>query len=168
VVVVARPIGEVVVNELVLALYAVVQVLPLTVVASVHCVNADEELSVAVRVTDVVDVRPEGSVVTWLVTTGDSPPNLGSGPTVTVVVVPSGTVVVVDDWESCVAVAVRPAASVLALVTSPGAALATEWLFDTPSFVVRFVDQPLLLNWELSEKVAPSGRTSWSNLPPES
>src|ERR1019366_5646378 len=117
VVMVVRPAGLVVVHGWVAASKTFVQVLPLILFCSVRVARL-VPVKVTVRVVDGVDESPEGVVV---VTEGigDSIPNRGSGESVSVVVVPSGIVVVdtplAPNWNAaCV-----PSGSVLSRLNVP-------------------------------------------------
>src|ERR1019366_4337454 len=118
VVMVVRPAGLVVVHVWEAASKTFVQVLPLIFFCSDRVARL-VPVKVTVRVVDCVDESPEGVVV---VTEGigDSIPNRGSGESVSVVVVPSGVVVVdtplAPNWnEACL-----PSGSVLSRLNVPG------------------------------------------------
>src|SRR5271154_4832153 len=97
VVVDTRPTGLVVVHVDALALKRRVQVLPLRFVCSVKVARLEPE-SVTDRVVVCVEVMPEGVFVVT-VGTGENiaKPARGSGSSLVVVVVPSGTVTVVTE-----------------------------------------------------------------------
>lgn len=92
-----RPAGLVFVSVSVALLNAEVEVLPLTETFSVRWVKVNGSFGldcVAVRTVVICEIRPLGKRTLTVAATGACIPDLGSGPSSTVVSVPSGAVVV--------------------------------------------------------------------------
>ena len=158
---VCRPTGLVIVQVSVLALNTFVHAAPLMLVVSVWVAKLPPE-RVTARVTFCTSVRPAGVLVV-VETTGENSPKRGSGCSVVVVCVPSGTeVTVLPSGVNCSEL-FNPSSSVLRRDRAPTLGNVVWRVACRPSALVLLtLHAPL--GWSVSVKVVepPAAAGSWS------